>query len=230
MEKFNTNPIKQIRNRIRNAETVNIVLGAGDVWYGTNWIATNVEELDVTDPENWAYLFDEGSIDNILAEHVWEHLTPQQAYAANENIKNYLKPRSGNFRLAVPDGLHPNKEYIDYVKPGGTGAGAQDHKVLYNFVTITRMLKRSGFMINLLEYWDGDHNFNHDLWDTTKGFVKRSLRYDERNIGGTRPIYTSLIVDAKVLAPHTTKAIADQAMTQWDIDLNEIEQPIIQAE
>jgi predicted SAM-dependent methyltransferase len=218
MERFNTDPLKQLRNRINHAKKVNIVLGAGDVWYGEDWIATNIEELDVVDPENWGFLFGLPVIDNILCEHVWEHLTMEQAHQANENIMAYLKP-GGNFRLAVPDGLHPNPQYINHVKPGGTGAGAQDHKVLYNFVSVSRLLLLSGYNVSLLEYWDGDKNFNAVDWTTEKGKVKRSLRYDERNEDG-QPNYTSLIVDAVKPMPWQIAKIKQQA--EADINKEEL--------
>lgn len=195
MQRFNTDPLKQLRNRIENAKEKNIVLGAGDVNYGERWIATNIEELDITDEENWEFLFRTNRADHIMAEHVWEHLTEEQADKANANVFNFLKP-GGNFRIAIPDGLHPDPKYIEHVRPGGSGAGAADHKILYTFVTISRSLIKAGFKIELLEFWDGDRNFNYNAWSEHKGKIGRSLYYDERNNNGRETNYTSLIVDA----------------------------------
>jgi predicted SAM-dependent methyltransferase len=194
MERFNTDPLKQLRNRILHTTPLRIVLGAGSVWYGHDFIATNLEELDVVDEQNWNFLFGNPIIDTVFAEHVWEHLDPVQAERANQNVYKFLRP-GGTFRIAVPDGLHRDKSYIDYVKPGGTGAGADDHKILYNFVTLARSLKSVGFEIDYVEYWDGDGNFNHNGYDINHGLVQRSLMGDERNAGG-QPNYTSLILDA----------------------------------
>ena len=71
-------------------------------------------------------------MDAILAEHVWEHLDCFAAIVAAQNCFKYLKP-GGYIRVAVPDGWHPDKDYIDYVKPGGWGAGSDDHHVLYTY-------------------------------------------------------------------------------------------------
>jgi len=43
-------------------------------------------------------------------------------------------------RVAVPDGFHPNPGYIERVKPGGTGPGAGDHKILYTYRTLSAIL------------------------------------------------------------------------------------------
>jgi hypothetical protein len=34
-----------------------LALGAGDVWYGHEWIPTNIEELNVYDAQDWEFLF-----------------------------------------------------------------------------------------------------------------------------------------------------------------------------
>ena len=46
-------------------------------------------------------------------------------------IKNFYKysDEKINIRIAVPDGFHADENYISIVKPGGTGEGAEDHKI-----------------------------------------------------------------------------------------------------
>ena len=56
--------------------------------------------------------------------------------------------------MAVPDGLFPDSEYIDFVKPGGVGPSAYDHKVLYSYRTLTKVFESAGFNVELLEYFD----------------------------------------------------------------------------
>jgi predicted SAM-dependent methyltransferase len=98
-------------------------------------------------------------------------------------------------RIAVPDGYNPNPHYIDYVRPGGTGAGADDHKILYNYVTLKSSLEGAGFEVQLLEYWDEKGEFHFINWTDEAGHIMRSRRYDKRNQEGNLN-YTSLIVDA----------------------------------
>ena len=133
-------------------------------------------------------------LNNIFAEHVWEHLTEDDTILANKNCYEFLN-KNGRLRLAVPDGYHPDKKYIDYVKPGGVGRGAQDHKILYNYQTLKDKLEKTGFKTELLEFWDESGNFHYTDWSIKHGRVSRSKRYDQRNRNGQLN-YTSLIIDA----------------------------------
>jgi hypothetical protein len=66
----------------------------------------------------------------IKAEHVWEHLMPEQGATAARICHRFLRP-GGYVRVAVPDGLHPDPKYVEWVRPGGSGLGAWDHTVLH---------------------------------------------------------------------------------------------------
>ena len=101
----------------------------------------------------------------------------------------------GTLRIAVPDGYHPDKDYIDWVKVGGNGFGADDHKILYNYYIMKTKLEKVGFKVELLEYWDENGVFHFTDWSSEAGFIRRSKNNDERNQSGKLK-YTSLIVDA----------------------------------
>jgi predicted SAM-dependent methyltransferase len=175
---------------------VRVVVGAGGI-FDKGWIPTDIEQLNLLDTESWNRYFSPDSIDAILAEHVWEHLSEQEAYLAAKNCFLYLKP-NGYIRVAVPDGFHPSLEYINAVRPGGRGAGAEDHKVLYNYLNISKCFESVGFEVELLEYFDEEGSFHYKEWDTDKGMIVRSCRYDARNRQGNL-YYTSIIFDAKKL-------------------------------
>ena len=186
-------PTPQWLQRWRRRRAKKIVLGAG----GTNfdgWYATDRETLDVLKREDFLSHWKPSSRAIFLAEHVWEHITPADAAIAARNAFEFLRP-GGRFRLAVPDGLHPDPAYIEYVRPGGTGAGADDHKILYTYRTMTESLEQAGFKVVLLEYWDERGKFHFSEWSKKAGFIERSKRYDPRNQDGSLS-YTSLIVDA----------------------------------
>jgi predicted SAM-dependent methyltransferase len=172
---------------------IRVVVGASGV-YQRGWIATDVEHLDILRMERWRRYFRESSIDGILAEHVLEHLTEEQGLAAARNFHVFLKVK-GYARVAVPDGFHPSAEYIRQVRPGGAGAGAEDHKVLYNYRSLSRIFEESGYRVNLLEYFDENGTFHFREWDTRMGMITRSKLHDDRNLGG-RLLYTSVILDA----------------------------------
>lgn len=169
-----------------------IIIGAGQTQM-EGWIATDVPAFDARDGEHWGKLFPPASIDRMLAEHVFEHLTRAELAAFLDIAPQYLAP-GGRVRIAVPDGYHPDSEYIKSVKPGGIGVGADDHKMLYTCDSISQLMREQGYQFELLEYFDADGQFHQSVWSADDGFVSRSADHDGRNADG-RLSYTSLIVD-----------------------------------
>lgn len=169
-----------------------VIVGAGPTAYD-GWVGTDMQALNLLDESTWSRFVGPGSLDAILAEHVWEHLTPEQALVAARTCHRFLKP-GGYLRAAVPDGLHPDPAYVAEVRPGGSGAGADDHKVLYTADTFARVFASAGFAPRLLEYFDADGTFHACDWNPADGMIKRSRRFDARNGGG--PVYTSIVLDA----------------------------------
>jgi len=180
----------------RRSDTVRIVIGsAGES--GRGWIPTDVDFLDVTNESQWARFCEPGTVDAILAEHVWEHLLPEDASRGAEMCHKYLR-RGGYLRVAVPDGFHPDPGYIERVQPGGAGPGAGDHKILYTYHTMSAVFSDLGFEIDLLEYFDEGGRFHFKDWDPAAGMIRRSFRFDERNHNGATG-YTSIVLDARKL-------------------------------
>jgi len=160
----------------------------------SGWIGTEIEDLDLLRPETWTRFFGDESIDAILAEHVWEHLTAEEGRLAARTCRRFLKP-GGYLRVAVPDGLFPDENYIEHVRPGGSGAGAHDHHVLYDHRTLSELFVDLGFRVSLLEYHDVDGTFRFEEWDPEQGMIRRSRRFDPMNQDGQLR-YSSLILDA----------------------------------
>jgi predicted SAM-dependent methyltransferase len=195
----------QLRGRIRSATSLRIIVGAG----GTGeegWIPTEQSLVDLLQPNTWANFFDEASVEAILAEHVWEHLTLANGQIAAETCFRFLKP-GGYLRIAVPDGYHPSPDYIARVRPGGTGMGASDHQVLYNHHSFGHLFRTAGFDVRLIEYFDERGEFHTADWDVDKGLVRRSLLFDSRN-QQQRYGYTSLFLDATKPANAAVKSQA----------------------
>ena len=149
--------------------------------------------FDVRNRDHWRELFPPASIDRMLAEHVFEHLTTDELAGFLDIAASYLAP-GGRIRIAVPDGFHPNADYLRSVQPGGVGVGANDHKVLYTCDQIGAVMRKQGYQFELLEYFDAAGQFHQNAWSADDGFVGRSADHDERNAGGQLN-YTSLIVD-----------------------------------
>ena len=170
-----------------------ILLGAGPTKI-RGWLATDTPTLDITRRADFLRYWNPSTRDTFLAEHVWEHLTPEQALTALANCLEFLRP-GGHLRLAVPDGLHPDPAYVAAVIPDGPTAAAHDHQVLYDYRSLSVLLQRAGFAVRLLEYWDEHGVFHQTDWSVRDGLIHRCAKLDSRNQGG-RLAYTSLIVDA----------------------------------
>lgn len=183
----------RLKRAILSADCVRLVLGASGI-AEPGWIATDQDTLDVADDAAWARYFKPGSIDAIMAEHMWEHLPTDVSEAAANLCFKYLKP-SGHARIAVPDGHHPDPAYIDGVRPGGNAAGAKDHKVLFTHDSISAVFTAAGFVVEKLEYFDAAGQFHFIDWLPEGGKIRRSRRFDPRNQNGDL-VYTSVIIDA----------------------------------
>lgn len=181
----------------KNSKPLRIVVGSSGK-FQENWIRTEKDFLNLLNDENWSKYFKEGEVNNILAEHVWEHLSLDEGRKAAAMCHKYLK-KGGKLRIAVPDGYHKSSEYLDQVKPGGFGISADDHKILYNYEVLSSLLKEQGFETYFLEYFDKENKFHVQKWNIDDGMIRRSLKYDHRNKDG-KPRYTSLIIDA--IKPH----------------------------
>ena len=184
---------QRTRRRLKLRRARKIILGSAGVFY-PGWFLTDKDSLDIASRDSFARLWKPNSRSVFLAEHVWEHLNEDEVKKANANCFEFLKP-GGRLRIAVPDGLHPDPSYIEYVRPGGTGCGSDDHKTLFDYKLMSQQLRDVGFEVTLLEYWDEDGKFHFQEWSSTHGHISRSKDHDERNKDGVLA-YTSLIADA----------------------------------
>lgn len=183
--------IRRLQQAVRRP-SVKIVVGASG-FFPAGWTPTEMDFMNLLRPRDWQRFFRPDSIDIILAEHVWEHLTPADGLAALRHCQHYLK-KGGYIRIAVPDGYNPDPAYQAMVRPGGTGAGADDHKLLYNHELLARQMEQAGLTPRRLEYFDIHGHFHAEEWSRESGFIYRSRRFDPRNTPGHLG-YTSLIMD-----------------------------------
>ncbi|NIA72420.1 hypothetical protein HBA54_27915 [Pelagibius litoralis] len=192
-------PHQRARKALRSGAPLRVMLGAGRK-VPEGWISTNIWDLDITKAASWDAFCRAGQIDSLFCEHVLEHLTPAETREALRLAFDHLGP-GGRFRVAVPDGYHPDKGYIDAVKVNGSGPGAADHKVLYTIDSLRPLLEGVGFATESLEFFDSAGVFHEKPWSDEGGRVMRSRRYDPRNTP-TEINYSSLIIDA--LKPSTS--------------------------
>jgi predicted SAM-dependent methyltransferase len=177
---------------LKTEDEIKIVVGAGPTNY-KSWFSTDIDTLDITNEKDFKKYFTKKRINKILAEHVLEHLTDNELELIAHNFYKYSE-NDINVRIAVPDGFHTDTKYIDRVKPGGTGYGADDHKNLFNYESLSQIFEKVGFKTKLIEYWDEFGIFTTKYKNDENGYIKRSFINDDRNKNG-KPNYTSLIVD-----------------------------------
>jgi len=180
-----------LRAQIATAQPLNVILGAGPLTTG-GWIPTDVKMLDVTSERMWRRLFAPDSIDRLVAEHLFEHLSDSGCEAAFAECFRYLSP-GGLLRIAVPDGNRRDSVYIEEVSPPRDG-----HQILFTVDGLRQRLVQAGFQVKPLEYFDAKGEFHCFPWSERDGLIRRSARHDrqERFKRGTL-FYTSLIVDAR---------------------------------
>lgn len=169
-----------------------IILGSS----GTSqegWVSSDIQVLDLLHEKEWERYFSNHPVDAFLAEHVWEHLSFDEGKIAAKNCYKYLKP-GGYLRIAVPDGFHTDDDYLELVTPGRKNDN--EHKVLYNYRSFSELFEKTGFIVDLLEYFDESGAFHYKEWDTDQGMISRSKRFDRRNAKGQLKC-TSIILDAK---------------------------------
>jgi predicted SAM-dependent methyltransferase len=173
-----------------------IVIGAWNR-YDPGWIPTQRDFLNLLEPQHWERCFQPSSIEAMLAEHVWEHITEEEGRAAARTCFKYLSP-GGYLRVAVPDGLLPDPAYVELVKAGAQpdeddgapasasdeGGNAPNHKALYTYRTLSKVFESAGFRVVLYEYFDEAGTFHCHHWDRKAGTIWRSKRFDPRDRDG----------------------------------------------
>jgi len=184
----------RLTNYLEHTTEPRIVIGSGTT-HLQGWCETEQEFLDLLKPVDWDEYFNPESITALLAEHVWEHLTPEEGLRAAAVCYTYLKP-GGYIRIAVPDGFHPDPFYISWIKVGGQSPGqhGNGHKVLYNYLTLGRIFQSAGFETRFYEYYDEHGHFCYADWDPKDGYIGRSSRYDKRN--QEKLVFASIVMDA----------------------------------
>lgn len=183
--------VRAVRADVKTVRPLNVILGAGPVAM-PGWVSTDSEVLDVTSSRAWKRLFAPASIDRLMAEHLFEHLSDAECGRAFTDCFRYLKS-GGLLRIAVPDGHRKDAEYVEEVSPPKDG-----HQLLFTVDDLMQRLVRVGFRVTPLEYFDAKEEFHCYPWKEEDGLIRRSARYDqqERFKRGTL-YYTSLIVDAR---------------------------------
>jgi len=165
-----------LRHQLR-AMPRRIVIGSSGV-FDDDWVATDAHELNLVDRNTWSKYLEPASVDALLAEHVWEHLTLEEGRIGARICYSYLRP-GGYIRVAVPDGLHPDGKYREYIGiDGAGGGGAGGHKVVFTYRLLQEVFEGAGFVTRLLEYHDESGEFHVRDWSPIDGRIHRSSKYD----------------------------------------------------
>lgn len=185
--------VQQVAQLVAADKPLKIIIGANTQRYA-DWVATDINCLDITQRDDWQQLCGTQKVQAILGEHVIEHLTEAQFRQFLRVVQPFLAPQA-NIRIAIPDGHHPDPDYIAHVRPGGIGPGADDHKLLYTHGLMANILESEGYAYRFLEHFDEAGTFHRVEWDDAHGHIARSQAHDARNTPDNPTAYTSLIVD-----------------------------------
>lgn len=195
-----------VRMQRENRDPIRIVIGATahEVSNQTNvfgdWIPFTVNELDVLSREDFVFYFGQtNSIDAIVAEHVFEHLSLGDAVWAFQLCREFLKDDGGYLRIAVPDWFSYMPQELAYKTIADI---KHQHHTQLNVHSLTHLLKTfSGFAkVVPREFSLDDGSFWYRPLNPLRGKIRRSLCFSSLS----RP--PSLIVDAfKTNTPTKTK-------------------------
>ncbi len=105
--------------------------------------------------------------------------------------------QGGRLGIAVPDGLNTDQQYINYVKPDGIGPGADDYKVLFNYIQLSDIVHKYQLHSQLVEYWNEEKELISEDTLDKEGYIQRT----SKNLGITKSnefgfLYSSLVIDA----------------------------------
>ena len=173
-----------------------LIIGCGSN-NDAGWLRTDIflvpggVVLDVTKEEDWERYFSNGSLTHILSEHMFEHFNDGDMDEALGLCWKYLVP-GGRLRIAVPDANRTDQAYIEEVAPPADG-----HKQYFTAQSLESILRKAGFNVKLLEYYDSEGVFHKEPWDASDGLIRRSYDHDAQvSFRLNDHYYTSVIVDA----------------------------------
>lgn len=188
-----------IKQPVRAGRPIRIILGAAET-FQPGWYSTNENWLDVTNAKHWQKVFNNKPLlTHAVAEHVFEHLTYEEAQRALRHINQHM-PVGGRVRIAVPDGYNPDPTYIRHVGINGIGDDASDHKQLLNVDVLSGLLTEAGFTPELVEGYSKDGTLVQRPYSTDDGFIMRSRAnplLKDRKHWDFVDAETSLIVDGR---------------------------------
>lgn len=174
-----------------------IIVGAAET-YQDGWLSTNEQWLDITSQKDWAAIFKgKKCLSHVVAEHVFEHLTYEEAQRALALIRAHML-ENGHLRIAVPDGYNPDPVYLKHVGIKGIGDDAADHKQLLNVDVLSTLIEEAGFAPVHQEGYRQDGTLVQNTYKATDGFILRSrINTDEEKMKkwSFPDAETSLIVD-----------------------------------
>ena len=158
------------------------------------WINLDLPFFDIRSEKSWREFLGQKPFDAALLEHVLEHLTVADITQALQIAKGYMHAQS-NIRIAVPDKNHPNPKYIDHVRPGGVGPGADDHKSFWSYDEFAALAQELNLEIAPLEYYNSSGELIMNEMGIELGEIRRTARKPR---SGELQDYSSLIVDLKL--------------------------------
>ena len=144
----------------------------------TKFVYLTCNDLDITQKEDFA-IFD-APLQNVVAEHVFEHLRLRDALAAARNIFAHLA-EGGSVRVAVPDSLASALNNSTVAAISRRNDIRDGHLVRFTERSLASIFRAAGFHdCRPLEYFSADGLHLRRPFNISEGDIQRSSRYDPR--------------------------------------------------
>lgn len=149
---------KKIQDNIEKRVENNLILGSGhSLGYREkefpNFIATDQDELDLMNRFEITQYIPNESIDVIYANHVLEHIYPEEVWNVFENIKFMNKPE-GYLIFCVPDLNGFKSQYFNNKEEAIIFQPKAAHHVYFTMESLTFILNNIGYEVTPIYYHD----------------------------------------------------------------------------
>lgn len=181
---------KIILENIKHNISSSLIVGSGHSLglVDTNlpeYISTDQDELDLINRYDITKYIPQASILNILANHVMEHIYPEEIWNVFNNIF-FMQKAGGYLVICVPDLLSPNSRHYKGMEEAILFQPKASHFIFFSLESITYLLSKIGYEVIPIYYHNEKgktirNNNSYNILDKIK-----LTKYINRSISGAR--------------------------------------------
>lgn len=194
ISKYNINKKKMnVRQRIihnlKLKKESNLILGSGHS-FGYNdqsfpdFISTDQDELDLINRFEISQYIPKESITTILANHVLEHIYPEEIVSVFINI-HFMQKNNGTLIFCVPDINSYSSQYYNSKDEAIIFQPKASHYILYSYESLDNILHKIGYKtypiyyhVNNREIYGNNESYNILKEIKLLDYIQRSIKSD----------------------------------------------------